>query len=101
MTRRHAIPGMALGLVPLATEAQADQLGRVAVVGLRVTTIGADDPIVGTLRAEVARLRFVDGKNIRLVFRSAQCQMDRLPGLAEELHRLRVEIIVVADEVIR
>ena len=47
-------------------------------------------------KAGMRELGYVDGKNIILEFRYAQGKFDRLPGLASELVRLKVDVIVTA-----
>jgi putative ABC transport system substrate-binding protein len=44
------------------------------------------------------QLGYVEGQNLRVEFRSAQGKLDRLPGLAEELVRLKVDVIIAGAE---
>jgi putative ABC transport system substrate-binding protein len=46
------------------------------------------------LREGLRELGYVEGQNIAFEFRSAEGQLDRLPGLAAELVRLKVDLIV-------
>ena len=46
--------------------------------------------------ARSARARVTEGKNINIEWRSAEGKLDRLPELAAELVRLKVDIIVTA-----
>ena len=60
----------------------------VPLVGILLTTPlteGMSAQTVGILRAELARGGFVDGRNMRLVVRSADGDPDRLGGLAKDL----------------
>ena len=43
------------------------------------------------------KLGYVEGKNIAFEFRSAENKLDRLPALADELVRLKVDVIVTPD----
>ena len=43
-----------------------------------------------------ARLGYVEGKNIAFEYRSAEGKLDRLPALADELVRLKVDVLVTA-----
>ena len=68
---------------------------------LKVPTIGA--LVIGNISPEqfwrefrqgLRDLGYVEGQNIRFEFRSAEGHLDRLPELAAELVRLKVDIIV-------
>ena len=63
-------------------------------------SIGAD-PARESARAEAIRLAlrelgYIEGQNIATEYRYAEGKLDRLPELAAELVRLKVDIIVVA-----
>jgi putative ABC transport system substrate-binding protein len=62
------------------------------VVGVLV--IGKPDPtpMLDAFRAALARLGYIDGKNIRLEIRSADGDLARLPALAADLARQRVAV---------
>lgn len=49
---------------------------------------------VEALRAGLRDLGYVEGRNLAIEFRSADGKYDRLPGLAVELVRLKVDVIV-------
>ena len=85
-----------LGLVPAATRAQ--QSAKTAVVGVLVPSIGPSDSLIEALRSGLRNLGYVEGQNIRIEFRSAQGKLERLPGLAEELVRLKVDLIVAGAD---
>ncbi|MFO1315620.1 MAG: ABC transporter substrate-binding protein [Burkholderiales bacterium] len=61
---------------------------------LGVSNASAWAPRVDALRAGLRDLGYVDGRNIVIEFRFAQGQYDRLPELAAELVRLKVDVIV-------
>ena len=61
-------------------------------------TAGPNDPIIERIRRELRSLGYVDGKTIRIEYRGAQGQVDRLPQLAQELVELRVDVIIVGSE---
>jgi putative ABC transport system substrate-binding protein len=82
-----------LGLVLAPFAAQAQQGGKVPLVGvLRPTS--PTDPLTETFRQGLRDLGYVEGHNIRLVYRFADGQYERLPGLAAELVRLPVDVLV-------
>jgi putative ABC transport system substrate-binding protein len=51
-------------------------------------------PRIETFRQGLRELGYVEGKNIVIEYRYAEGKLDRLPALAAELVRLKVEIIV-------
>src|SRR5512132_2475268 len=84
--------GGAAAAWPLAARAQ--QAAKVPVIGALV--IGNVDPsqFWQLFRQGLRDLGWVEGQNIRFEFRSAEGQIDRLPELAAELVRLKVDVIV-------
>jgi ABC-type uncharacterized transport system substrate-binding protein len=78
-------------LVPLAVEAQ--QTGKVPQIGyLILGSPGSWANRAETLRMGLRDLGYVEGKNITIAFRSAETT-DRLPELAADLVRLKVDVI--------
>ena len=73
----------------------------------KVTRIGylsENDPASESVRAEAIRmalraLGYIEGQNIATEYRSAEGKLDRLPELAAELVRLKVDVIVAAGGV--
>src|SRR5437867_8422296 len=73
----------------------------------KVTRIGylsENDPASESIRAEAIRLAlrelgYIEGQNIATEYRSAEGKLDRLPELAAELVRLKVDVIVAAGGV--
>jgi putative ABC transport system substrate-binding protein len=66
----------------------------------RIGYLSLLDPASESIRVEGIRQRlralgYIDGQNIATEYRSAEWQRDRLPALAAELVRLKVDIIVV------
>ena len=88
---------VAVPVVPLSGEAQ--QVARLPRIGLLYPT-SPDDPRVprlsGAFLQGLRELGYVDGQNITLEYRWAEGHYDRLPGLAAELVRLKVDMIVAA-----
>jgi putative tryptophan/tyrosine transport system substrate-binding protein len=67
----------------------------------RIGFLGASSPSAISARIEAFRLGlrelgYVEGKNIVIEYRYAEGKLDRLPGLAAELVRLGVDVIVLA-----
>ena len=97
MDRRAFISSVTGSLLaaPLAVEGQ--QVGRVWRIGF----LGAATPSVWASRVEGLRgglrdLGYVEGKNIVIEFRWANGMYDRLPDLAAELTRLKIDVLVTA-----
>src|SRR5262245_49688795 len=56
--------------------------------------VGPGHPGPQLLRDQLARRGLIDGKNVRLDVRLAEGKLERLPGLAEELVRDGVNVIL-------
>jgi putative tryptophan/tyrosine transport system substrate-binding protein len=89
---------LAFVLTAFATIAPAQQPGKVPVIGVLMVSAGPNDPVVEAFRKGLGERGYVEGRNIRIEHRSAQGQIGQLPRLAEELVRLRADIIVSAAE---
>jgi putative tryptophan/tyrosine transport system substrate-binding protein len=76
---------------PLAARAQQSKIARIGA--LYIGTADAES-FKRELREGLRELGYVEGQNIEFEFRSAEGQLDRLPGLAAELVRLKVDVIV-------
>jgi len=83
----------------LSLSAEAQQTARkVPVIGVLRT----DTPSIFATRNEAFRqglrdLGYIEGKNIQIEYRYAEGRSDRLPGLAAELVRLKVDVILTAS----
>jgi putative ABC transport system substrate-binding protein len=76
---------------PLAARAQQSKVARIGA--LYVGTADADS-FKKELREGLRELDYVEGQNIAFEYRSAEGNLDRLPELAAELVRLKVDVIV-------
>ena len=76
---------------PLVARAQRPKMGRIGVL-----VIGnADVPLFGSeLREGLRELGHIEGQHYLIEFRSAEGQLGRLPELASELVRLKVDVII-------
>ena len=93
--RRKIIIALGAGaLAPLALFAQQQpmKIARIGVLGLANPVAYA--AMIDSLRAGLRDLGYVEGKNIVIEFRWADGKYERLPELASELARLKVDIIV-------
>jgi len=85
--------GAVLLAAPLAAEAQ--QAGKVPRIGFLGTRSPSDtSPHLDAFRQGLRELGWVEGQNIVIDYRFAEGKFDRLPDLAAELVRLKVDIIV-------
>src|SRR5262249_20897909 len=87
--------GLALASVDLAGAQQPT--GKVKRIGFMATgSVSSDRNRIDTFRRGLRDLGYVEEKNIAIEYRYAEGKPDRLPGLAAELVRLKVDVIVVS-----
>jgi putative tryptophan/tyrosine transport system substrate-binding protein len=84
------IGGAAVGW-PLAARAQQP---KVPTVGVLVVAASGSEQFWRLFREGMRELGYIEGQNIRFEFRSDEGKISRLPELAAELVRLKVDIIV-------
>ena len=97
ITRRQTLIALGGALAPLITFAQ--QQGKVWRVGYLGPGKAAVASNVEALRTGLRELGYVDGKNLLIEYRWAEGKAERLPGLAAELVRLNVDLIVTSGGV--
>jgi putative ABC transport system substrate-binding protein len=84
-------------LFALSVSAEAQQAGKVPRIGfLDSSTASGSAVLLEAFRQEMRKLGWIEGKNITFEYRFAEGKFDRLPGLAAELVRLKVDLIVVS-----
>jgi putative ABC transport system substrate-binding protein len=82
-------------LFTLSLPAQAQQTARIHRIGILSPSSGSFfSARVETFRQRLRQLGYVEGKNIVIEYRYAEGKPERLPDLAAELVRLKVDIIV-------
>jgi ABC-type uncharacterized transport system substrate-binding protein len=78
--------------------AHAQQTGKVVRIGfLDGSTASGSAVLVEAFRQELTKLGWVEGKNITIEYRFPEQRIERLPELAAELVRLKVDLIVVSS----
>ena len=90
---------MVLATVLLATifTAEAQQQAKVPKIGWLITGAGStagSTPTSELLLRELRALGYVEGKNIAFEYRYGENKLDRLAALADELVRLKVDVLV-------
>ncbi len=96
---KKKVIGLALGalLFALSLSAQAQQAGKIFRISyLDASTASGSAVVLEAFWQEMGKLGRLDGKNIAIEYRFAEGKNDRLPELAADLVRLKVDLIVVA-----
>ena len=97
MERRTFLSVMTGGLLAAPLAAEAQQVGKVPRIGFLSATSPSDRPaLVDAFRQRLRELGWVEGQNIVIDYRYAEGRVDRLPDLAAELVRLKVDLIVAS-----
>lgn len=80
-------------MVPLAAKAQqAEKVPRIGMLG------GSPGPLVEAFKQGLRELGYVEGQNIAVEHRWTDAGLEKLPALAAELVRLKVDIIVASSQ---
>src|SRR3954469_8618647 len=81
-----------------ATAQQRAKIPRIAV--LIGSSLAANAVRVDAFRQSLRELGYIEGKNIAIEYRSAEGKFDRLPQLAAEIVRLKVDVIVTTGPIV-
>jgi len=76
-----------------SASAQQQTIRRIGWLGISPTSQNGGFELT---RRELRTLGYIEGKNITFEHRSAENKLDRLPALADELVRLKVDVLVTA-----
>ena len=80
-----------------ATIAEAQETGKIFRIGfLDPTHASGMAVMVDAFRQELSKLGWIEGKNIAFEYRFAEQKPERVPELAAELVRLKVDLIVTS-----
>jgi putative tryptophan/tyrosine transport system substrate-binding protein len=86
---------LALGVLGLPLASDAQPPGQVPRIGYLAADMGSlNAPRLEAFRHGLRDLGYVEGKNLTIEYRFAEGKLERLPELAAELVRLKVEVIV-------
>ena len=95
MDRRTFIGGVAGGLLVAPLAARAQQVAKIYRIGILETIPAARNAAnLDALRKGLRDLGYVEGRNLVIEYRSADGRPERFPGLASELVRLNVDLLV-------
>src|SRR3989304_1693636 len=93
------IATLALGILGMPLAANAQQAGKVYRVGFLWDSPAVWPHALEGFRQGLRDLGWVEGRNIVVEYRWAEGRFDRLPGLVEELVRLKVDVIVAPTSI--
>ena len=84
-------------LFALCVSAEAQQTGKIFRIGyLDPSTASGSAVLVDAFRQELSKLGWIEGKNFTIEYRFAEQKPERLPELAADLVRLKVDLIVAS-----
>jgi putative ABC transport system substrate-binding protein len=87
-----------IALMVAGSAAQAQQPEKVARIGiLNNTTASGMAVLIDAFRQELRKLGWIEGKNFTIEYRFGEQKSERMPDLAAELVRLKVDLVVVAS----
>src|SRR5262245_29353762 len=93
MRRRNAVGLIGCAAAwPLLALAQPNKVPRLGVL-----LVGNEEPFWSEFQAGLRDFNYVNGQNIRIEVRSGQGKIPALPALAEELVRMKVDLIVASE----
>jgi len=86
-----------VALTLCGARAEAQQAGKIFRIGfLDNSTASGIAVLLEAFRQELRKLGWIEGKNIAIEYRFAEQKPERLPELAADLVRLKVDLIVVS-----
>ena len=95
MNRRTAIQRLATFFLTTASLAHAQQAGKIFRIGfLDPSTASSIAGHLETFRQELRKLGWIEGKNLTIEYRFGEQKPGRMPELATDLVRLKVDLIV-------
>jgi len=96
MKKKITVLTLCVALLALCGSAAAQQAGKLFRVGFLDSSNAAGMAgLLDVFRQELSKLGWIEGKNIAFEYRFAEQKNGRLPELAADLVRLKVDVIVV------
>jgi putative ABC transport system substrate-binding protein len=99
VNRRTFLCGLTLGTLGLPLAAEAQQTGKVHRVGFLLDGPAVFPDAVEAFRQGLRDLGYVEGRNIAIEYRWADGKPERMRELAEELVRLKVDVIIAPSSI--
>ncbi len=88
-----------LGFIAAPLEGEAQQAGTVPVIGyLEAATPSLVQDMREAFRQGLQQHGWIEGRNVRIEYRSAEGRTERFPEMAAEMVRLNVNVIIVTGE---
>ena len=91
---KSTITALCTLLLALCVTADAQQSGKVYRIGFLSGGFPGPSHWTARLQAELRNFGYVEGRNLAIESRFTENRLERLPALAEELVRLKVDIII-------
>src|SRR5262245_37046758 len=96
MKRKITVLALSTMLFAICGSVEAQQTSKIFKIGyLDNSTASGSAVLLDAFRQELSKLGWIEGKNITIEYRFAEQKTDRLPELAADLVRLKVDLIVV------
>src|SRR5713101_3947951 len=89
---------LALGVLAAPLAVKAQPAGKVSRIGILSAANPRSTSLWQAFEQRLRELGYIEGQNIAFEFRNAEGKVDRLPGVAAELVRLNVDVIVTATD---
>jgi len=94
--RRPSVVAMLLLLASLVAEAQ--QASKPSRIGWLAVSAGGSSTLAASFRDGLQQFGWVEGRDFTIEYRTADGKVERLPTLAADLVRLKVDVIVALGE---
>ena len=97
MKKKITVLTLCAMLFALCVSADAQQTGKIFRIGfLDPSNASGSAVLVEAFRQELGKLGWIEGKNFTIEYRFGEQKPERLPELAADLVRLKVDLIVVS-----
>jgi putative ABC transport system substrate-binding protein len=96
MKKKILLSACATLIVASLQLADAQQATKVSRIGILVYNVARSNSNVAAFFQELQRRGWVEGQNVAFEFRTAEGKIDRLPDMAAELARLKLDVIVAS-----
>jgi ABC-type uncharacterized transport system substrate-binding protein len=98
MKKKISVLTLCAMLLALRGSAEAQQAGKIFRIGyLEPGAASGNTVLLQAFRQELSKLGWIEGKNIAIEYRFAEQKNERLPELAADLVRLKVDLIIVSS----